>query len=341
MLPLLFVRAVYRGGTAGATLLMCIVLAAAHTSLANPKPNPEAISRENLVRPILQSSVSAIVFDEIPLWQSASVAVVAGIPSIEAKTNVPLHHFDLPCQTCHTVGEMSGISASVDAKPWGTVDINKGCTWSCHEYNRVLNHPVGMVVRGTVLREFSLDASGRMTCLTCHADGKSPGGAEASEPMLHSEAAGDLCGSCHRQLPEKGGGRIHWYSATKAHLGAINPNVDAQSPQVYEDGGIDMESRICMGCHEGFTVTIPGYDESRADKAMRWQKMKDHPMGMDYQRIASEKSWQYNYPLGSDAIRLFDGKMGCGSCHSIYSGQEKLLAEQYKGGVLCRTCHYR
>ena len=38
-------------------------------------------------------------------------------------------------------------------------------------------------------------------------------------------------------------------------------------------------------------------------------------------------------------IRLFNGKVGCGSCHNPYSKNAKFLVIETEGGRLCLSCH--
>jgi predicted CXXCH cytochrome family protein len=36
---------------------------------------------------------------------------------------------------------------------------------------------------------------------------------------------------------------------------------------------------------------------------------------------------------------LFDGNLGCGSCHSAYSKEPHLLVMNNRGSKLCLSCH--
>ncbi|NNK62673.1 MAG: hypothetical protein HKO98_05620 [Gemmatimonadetes bacterium] len=38
-------------------------------------------------------------------------------------------------------------------------------------------------------------------------------------------------------------------------------------------------------------------------------------------------------------IRLFDGNLGCGSCHSVYAGEPGLLVMRNERSRLCTSCH--
>ncbi|MHC4293642.1 MAG: cytochrome c3 family protein [Planctomycetota bacterium] len=45
--------------------------------------------------------------------------------------------------------------------------------------------------------------------------------------------------------------------------------------------------------------------------------------------------------IGNQRIRLFNDRVGCGSCHSLYAQTEKNLVDRYEMGVLCRQCHIK
>ena len=101
------------------------------------------------------------------------------------------------------------------------------------------------------------------------------------------------------------------------------------------------ESQI-LSCHQDITVTIPGYNETSSQKWNRQGKMTNHSIGMEYSRVAMRNTsrYRYRYPLThNDRIRLFDGKVGCGSCHSLYSQEKAHLVQSNYGSALCFECH--
>ncbi len=46
-------------------------------------------------------------------------------------------------------------------------------------------------------------------------------------------------------------------------------------------------------------------------------------------------------PIGllDERLRLFDGKVGCGTCHDMYSSEPKKLTVSDSGSNLCILCH--
>jgi predicted CXXCH cytochrome family protein len=184
----------------------------------------------------------------------------------------------------------------------------------------------------------------RITCLTCHNQPKSSGLTDdidgSPERRLRIPNEVNLCCSCHRKMPGNLKKQSHWQFSSRAHLGRINLQSSLRSNSAQAIGGIDTESRMCISCHQDITVTIPGENETTSQKRKRWRSMKDHPIGMEYSRVAMRKVSKYRYPLiHNDRIRLFDDKMGCGSCHSLYSGENGHLIQSNIRSALCFECH--
>jgi predicted CXXCH cytochrome family protein len=207
-----------------------------------------------------------------------------------------------------------------------------------------LNHPVGITPTGPVPTNMPLDSRSRITCLTCHDRATSAGNlrdADSKEERFLRRPRGiEFCGTCHMKMSGTMSEQSHWRLSAHAHLGSINPQATASEETKLFAGGIDTESRMCLSCHEDITVTIPSLYETNRQKRARWKRMSDHPIGMDYQHAATRKSGRYKYPLiGQNRIRLFAGKLGCGSCHSPYSRLKKNLVMSNLRSALCLTCH--
>mgnify|MGYP000943717110 CR=1 FL=1 len=68
----------------------------------------------------------------------------------------------------------------------------------------------------------------------------------------------------------------------------------------------------------------------------------DHPIGILMR--ASSRTQDGDFRLASPnrldrRIRLFDGAVGCGSCHSVYSKERSHLVMSNRGSALCLNCH--
>jgi predicted CXXCH cytochrome family protein len=306
----------------GFMLLACVAAA-----IGSPAPEPRGADNAAFLQ---------------PLWHVAPVAPDP-VRSPGPPTEIPLHHFDLPCDTCH---EAAGASEpGKDGDGWRvTSGINRGCTSSaCHDYEPILNHPIGVAVPESVPRQMPLDRLSRITCLTCHvpAGGQPPRTDQDRRTSVLLGPGSDLCASCHLRMNAAGGKLAHWRFSMKAHLGNVNPLSGRENRVDIPLGRIDEESMACLNCHDDITVTIPGENETRQEQVARWARMKDHPIGMDYRSIAASGPAFFNYPgPTTDHVRLFDDRVGCGSCHSPYArNSDSLTVADH--GALCRTCHIR
>ena len=69
--------------------------------------------------------------------------------------------------------------------------------------------------------------------------------------------------------------------------------------------------------------------------------MKDHPVGIEYRYSAQKNPGRFRNLLDQDhKTRLFDGKVGCGSCHSLYADNASFIVAS-DSEVLCRNCHIK
>ena len=285
------------------------------------------------------------------MGKGAIIVFLAGIvlvpPSVLAEKQspkeTPLHHFQLPCVSCHDPESADPNHPPQERDNVGEVkgDINRLCTASgCHNFDSLLNHPVGIKPKTTIPRNMPLDRNSRITCLTCHdKPGSSDNTDEGRERSLHLPQGVKFCSACHTRMGGTLVKQSHWQFSTRAHL--ISKKSRFPEPANFQSfsGNIDPESRSCLSCHDNVTVTIPPQNETTRQKKRRWRKMTDHPIGMEYRSVALRKMNGYKFPLMGDKIRLFNGRVGCGSCHSLYAQTKNNLIDRYERGVLCRGCH--
>lgn len=107
----------------------------------------------------------------------------------------------------------------------------------------------------------------------------------------------------------------------------------------HKDNYKDKHSNQCMSCHDGvlakeinsaplFCISEDKHDELGAS----------HPVGVDYMEAYLKGG--FNHPsLLDKKIRLFDGKVECGSCHEDSSLHKKSLVMSNKNSALCLECH--
>jgi len=139
--------------------------------------------------------------------------------------------------------------------------------------------------------------------------------------------------------------RFAW---TLALLGAITayaaPPVRAQ----YE--GLDGESRKCLECHEGYYHEGPPPGVSHGDGA-------EHAIAVDYAQLSSTNPSLEDPSALDPALRLFDGMIGCATCHVPYNEYDHLMLSKKRaeepdipdpmlvmdntGSALCTGCHLK
>ncbi len=67
-----------------------------------------------------------------------------------------------------------------------------------------------------------------------------------------------------------------------------------------------------------------------------------HPVGVLYVKIEAEKPRKFSPPDAlAKEIRLFDGKIGCRTCHNVDSKGKFTLVMSNSGSRLCLGCHIK
>ena len=241
-------------------------------------------------------------------------------------SRLPVHDLEGRCESCH-------LSFAGNGKKGRFVrDINYLCT-ECHNVSAAYSHPSGMIPSFTVPEEFPLDWSGRMTCATCHdPHGEATGG--HTDFIRTSFRGRAFCELCHKQfLPVEGrhlgaGGRAH--SRVKADL---NPDLASRV--------LDEVSRECLNCHDGIIGSDASYHVGGEEYLTYKQRSLSHPIGIDYRQATMRDSELRAPETLSPYIVFFDGKVGCGSCHNVYSREKNLLVVSNRGSALCLECHIK
>lgn len=232
---------------------------------------------------------------------------------------------------------------------------------SCHRGLQRGGHPMDVrPVDASPPVGWPLDGLGRMSCLTCHTNCGRKEGREAlatrdDEPAAGSGAAlrgelsdGAFCAQCHgrsgvtqapgearaaRQSPP---GERH-----AAYLALAHPMEGGSEAGSAET--TDAASRRCLWCHDG---TVSGAADvalgSNLDVAPQLGGAKrSHPIGVVYPPRPSPYREGGYVPAGSldPRILLPDGRVGCLSCHDLFSSEESLLSMPNRGSALCDACH--
>ena len=105
------------------------------------------------------------------------------------------------------------------------------------------------------------------------------------------------------------------------------------------DGVIDSCSLACLSCHDGISAA-----EKRVKTVGEWGILFDfgnlsHPLGIDYNQASSRKRDLRPAAFLPSQIVLPEGKVGCESCHNLYSTLPHFLVSSNLDSTLCLGCH--
>jgi hypothetical protein len=218
---------------------------------------------------------------------------------------------EFTCSSCH-------LAEVVDAANAGQlVSDESALCQTCHQNSVTASHPVGVRPQVPPPDAFPLNASGEITCSTCH--------------RVHDPAPGKLrtalegqsfCEACHQPS---------FFSGMKD--GGISlmglGHLDASASL---SGNIDNFSIQCMSCHEksGDALSTP---VTAAGSGRR-----NHPIGSRYTDSIDFGGYRPVTGL-SEKILLPDGKVSCVSCHVGYSDEHGALVVDNRADRLCQSCH--
>jgi hypothetical protein len=269
------------------------------------------------------------------------------LAKMQARRDIPLHHFEMPCGSCHK-SSLAVSSFELDAATQAgpiKADINRLCTTSgCHAFDSLLTHPTGVVQARGIPPDMALDKQSRLTCLTCH---NSPNRSNSFQPptqrpqrMLYKPEGRQFCAKCHLRMSAGLKAKSHWQFSTRAHLIPENSQSRGHIDSGQFAGRIDSESRTCLSCHDDIFAVIPAYGSTTRRSTRFGRNGSDHPIGIDYAQAVSRRPGRLSFvPMTDERIRLFEGKVGCGSCHSLYAKTKNALVEPFDRDILCKKCH--
>ncbi len=253
---------------------------------------------------------------------AAIILLMNGMLSARAQN---AHDFSGRCETCHLT------SPQKNHKNIFTMDIDTLCI-ECHEVAVKNSHPTKMVPSMKVPGYYFLDWQGRLNCATCHNPHEIK-----NATMLRSEARGrGFCETCH-----KGGvlqGR-HVAASSMAHTKNWTPPTQNSFGQI-----LDRVSLECLVCHEG---SVGPSAEVNIGSRSDTQDLSysgpgfSHPIGIDYGRAAARDHQLRRLDDLSPLISLYEGKVGCASCHNQFSHEGDMLVFSNRGSALCLECHIK
>jgi len=242
------------------------------------------------------------------------------------------HDFTGRCLDCHIK-----IPGAGEKRPTLRKDITQLCM-NCHRQEDGLTHPVDIKPGMKVPPYFPLDWRGMVTCVTCHEvhhQGFGP------SHMRTSARGQGFCISCHSGLDDN---KMHTLSGVNAHRSA-SPRLLRAAYSSGSKGGarLDQMSIKCLSCHDsivGSAAMVQNQDMLRS----RHSNVTGltHPVGVSYAEAKRKYKGAYrDIAALPPQIKFFEGMVGCGTCHSPYSGAHAQLVMDNYGSNLCLTCHIK
>ena len=260
-------------------------------------------------------------------WVLGAIAVTVMMTAFAAtqRFRPNPHGADDACGGCHLGPPPVGLAPPTPSGPRAAARYGlrypreRAVCERCHRGHGEQTHPVEVAARLPVPKGWPLDAQGRLMCSTCHDPHQRAGASKktAQSNLLRGKQLGPaFCQACHGPLGEDSRS-WHVVVTQSAHRtvtdGAASPNAT-----------LDPLSARCLACHDGTLGKGVGvrYRASAPAKPVDERSPRLRPEAMLDKRI-----------------RLFNGKVGCGSCHDPYSRNRKFLVIDPSHGRLCRSCH--
>jgi len=243
--------------------------------------------------------------------------VLAAVASDPYPASAQKHAFTNQCDGCHLTDPAEGVMVF-------NADIDILCR-NCHDLPKINSHPSDIASEMAVPPGFWLDDSGRLNCATCH--DPHPGLGEDAPFMLRGTARDiEFCRLCHPVSASDEG--MPLAAVFVAHGRSYTLPVSGSE--------LDKISADCLSCHEGSGG--PHVDYCLLLENME-RNCTGHIIGADYAERAARNRGLRSLEGLSGNISLYEGKVGCASCHSIYSTEERKLVMNNSGSALCKECH--
>lgn len=234
------------------------------------------------------------------------------------------HSFtEAECKECHIDPEHNPQAL--------TASITKLCA-KCHRRTiRASSHPVDIVPQIAKIPSDLPLKDGKLTCNTCHnvhTEGTLIFGIKSYFMRRPTADMKFFCIACHEENRLKPG---HKELITVAHMGSHYEVVDPSLP-------IDPLSLECIVCHDS-TIGVSA-EYSSGEGIWTHTDGSSHPIGVHY-NTARMRSGGLTPPSSLDRrIRFFAGRIGCGTCHDMYSTLPARLVMANDESRLCTACHY-
>jgi len=212
--------------------------------------------------------------------------------------------------------------------------VNVSVTQMCAPCHRIIvktaTHPVEVYpVKVKVPSDLPLQG-GKITCVTCHdihTERHEFFGFKTYQLRRPDSDIRFFCIACH----ERDFGSLgHAELTDVAHVGRYYRELKS-------DAEIDALSAQCISCHDDTFAVGASFKVGAGE----WSHgFGSHPIGVDYRGAAIKNHRLAPLHQVDGRIHLFGGKIGCGTCHDMFSPLPGRLTMSNSGSRLCRECHY-
>ena len=224
------------------------------------------------------------------------------------------------CEICHV---------DADHDPGRLKLMSNSRCVGCHaDLKRAQPHPVDIDSNIRLPDDMPL-VNGRLGCITCHfSHSFSDKYQNRSGNLLRRSARGTFfCAACHRRIDEKGHVVFENIHRDSYRLSARNSSLDTYTLQ-------------CVECHDRYLDRTFDYDAT--GKSRSFNRRSNHPVGVSLAQISARNPHKFNHPdTLPQNVRLFNGKIGCGTCHNAFSKEKFMLVMNNWRSQLCLKCHIK
>jgi predicted CXXCH cytochrome family protein len=239
------------------------------------------------------------------------------------------------CADCHATDPVKGKPETLAMKASLTVLCGR-----CHQTHLTnsVSHPTDVVPnQATPPPDLPLSWEGKVNCSTCHdIHAGVLNDAPVNAKMLRRDASGvSFCAACHVHDPQTAG--------SGGHIGQVGIAHMRYSADAVPGSKIDKVSSMCLSCHDGSVggqspVQVSSGSWQHGVAMSRYDPQGSHPIGIKYLAAYRRSAGGLRAPASlNPAIKLIDGRVGCPSCHDIYSGEKSRLV--VANARLCTECH--
>ena len=224
------------------------------------------------------------------------------------------------CEMCHV---------DADKDPGNLKLISNSRCVGCHaDLQWSQPHPVDISPNILLPDDMPL-VNGRLGCITCHFFHPfSDKYKNRSGNLLRRPGRGTFfCAACHHGINVKEHVVYENIHRDSYRLSAINSSLDTYTLQ-------------CVECHDDY-LDRP-FGSGAAGKRRSFNRRSNHPVGVSLAQSSAKNPLKLNPPAAlPQNIRLFNGKIGCGTCHNAFSKEKFMLVMNNWRSRLCLQCHIK